>query len=225
MRKTIFITLTLIMICGGCGMAALSHYITPTDIDKASVKYVIETGAAEPEEFNGYPNLVKAQKLGKAVDAGHNIKQLDLQQQMQQDNLVYSIHKDVVSTNVTAGLQREEALFGSEGLLSMGLAMAGMGGFTGLLGLMRKRPGDITPEEATVAIADATGKSQEEVSAKVTQLGQVVKGVDTFIKTYKEKSKSDEAVMIADMLLEMKNIFNAAQDTKTQIAVSAVKKS
>ena len=76
-------------------MAALSHYITPADIDKASVGYVTQTGAADANEFKGYPNLVKAQKLEKAVDAGHNIKQLHLQQQIQQDNLVYSIHKDV----------------------------------------------------------------------------------------------------------------------------------
>jgi len=131
----------------------------------------------------------------------------------------------LVWSNISAGVQREQSLFGEKGLLSMGLGMAGMGGFAGLLGLMRKRPGDITSEEATIAIADATGKSQEEISAKVTQFSQVVKGVDTFIKTYKEKSKSDSAVVIADMLLEMKTIFNAAQDTDTQVAVAKTKAS
>lgn len=224
MKKVVFTLLTLILICSGCGMAALSYYITPADIDKASVEYVTETGGADANEFKGYPNLVKAQKLEKAVDAGHNMKQLDLQQQIQQDNLVYSIHKDVVSNNVTAGLQREESLFGPQGLLSMGLSMIGMGGLAGFVGLMRKRPGDITKDEADAAIAQATGESQDEVAAKTKQFYQVVQGVSEFKKSLEKRGFSSSPANIVDILDDMKQIFNAAQDSDTQIAVETAKK-
>jgi len=220
--KSIIVVLSLLLIIAGLGCAALSSYVTPAPIDQSAVKYAVNAGVADTNDYIGYPNLVKADSLKKDVDAAHSTIQLDLGQQMQKDDLDYSIHKDVVSSNLVLAQQREEMLFGETGLLSLGLSMAGFGTLTGLIGLMRKRPGDVTQPELEQALADATGKTTEELSTKQRQFTQVVMGIQKLMDTYEDNAGllPGNAFVIA-----MKNTFDKTQDTDTQIAVSAVKKS
>lgn len=213
MSKLIIGTLCFILMFSGLCCTILSHKVTPAEIDEQAVEYAVEAGAAEPNEYTGYKNLAKAIKLVEDVDAAHQLVQFDLNHLIEKDNLDYSLHTETVTANQSAALQREEMLFGETGLLSMGLSMIGVGGFTGVLGLMRRKPGDISPDDAEKAIAQATGKTQEELSEKTKQMIQLVKGVQQFMDTY------DDPKAVSSM----KATFNAVQDTSTKKAVAEIK--
>jgi len=218
--KKVFVLLSLIMIVAGVGCTILSQQVTPAEVDQDALRYAIDAGIAELQDYNAwYPNMAEAARLKKDVDAAHNIIRLDLAQMMQKDTLIYSIHKGVVANNLVVAEQREEMLFGETGLLSLGMSMLGAGGFAGFLGLMRRKPGDISPQVLEQTLATATGKTTEELSAKQKHLIQVVKGVQVFLDTYKNTSDNKEAVMIK----ELKVACNATQDFDTKIAVSAAK--
>lgn len=211
----VLMTICIIAIVAGLGCAALSSYITPADVDKNALRYAINAGVAELDDYNSwYPNLAEAERLAKDVDTAHTVNQFELQQLIQKDDLDYSIHKGVVADNYNVAKQREQQLFGEKGLLSMGLGLLGFGGFTGLIGLMRKRPGDITSIEMEQALATATGKTTEELTAKQKQMIQIVKGIEEFAKTFTPEMKA-----------QFKLTMNQAQDTETQIAVQTIKKS
>ena len=195
------------------GCVALSSYITPAEIDQDAVNYVAGVVAA-PSDYSGYSNMTKAEQLRKDVNATHLIIQQDLQHEMQKDDLEHSIHQEVTTSNYTVAQQREEMLFGETGLLSLGLSMAGFGSLTGLLGLSRKRPGDVTAPEMEQAVATATGKTTAELSVKEKQFVQLVKGVQAFMTTNQGT--------LADK--ELKTAMNEAQDKDTQAAVAVVKK-
>jgi hypothetical protein len=226
MKTKIIAICSVILLATGLGCAALSHYVTPAPISKDAVNYAVKAGVADPNSYRGYPNLVKAIKLQTDTDSAHSVIQLDLQQKIQKDNLEYAIHKDVVASNVVAGQNLEETLFGETGLLTLGLSLAGFGTLTGLIGLMRKRPGDVTKDELTQAIALTEGKSAEELSAKEKQFIEVVSGVKKFMDYYKSQPSTDSPQIFAqDVVSVLKDIFDKTQDTNTQIAVSTVKKS
>jgi hypothetical protein len=218
--KTKIITIcSLILLATGMGCVALSHYVTPANINEGAVKYVVDAGIADANNYKGFPNLAKAVKLKTDTDAAHSVIQLDLQQKVQKDNLEYAIHNEVVMANVVSGKETEEMLFGEKGLLSLGLSLAGFGTLTGLVGLMRKRPGDITKEEKEQAISQAIGKSVDELTEKQKQFIQVVHGVQLFIDKYKNEDGEWSSAVYA-----LKDIFDRTQDTPTQIAVATAKK-
>ena len=214
------IVLSLMLMGAGVGCVAASKCITLAKVDKSAVEYVVEAGVAEPNDFIGWPNLLKVEKLEKSVDSAHKINRLELEQAIEAEDLEYSIHKDVVKEDKIAGLDREEAMFGEKGLLSLGLSLAGFGSLTGVVGLMRKRPGDVTSQELEQAVVQATGKTNGALSEKEKQLVDVVKGIQKFMNTYKDTSDNKEAVM----LKELKIALDAKQDTNTQVAVAKIKK-
>lgn len=229
--KTFLLTLLIgfSTICGGC--IALSHYLTPADLDGKAIDFVTDAGVADANKYDGYANLHKAGLLKEDVETAYKLNQFELQKAAEKNNLDYSIVAETTATNYTAALEREGELFGPEGGLATILGIAGLSGATGLLGLMRKRPGDITPQEASAAIADATGASQAELEAKITQFNQVVKGVSQFKRVLDEKAgnESNCTVKVADLatelIKEMKSTFNASQDAETQKAVAVSVKS
>lgn len=185
--KTLIIIASIMLMTIGLSCAALSSYITPAEVDQNALRYAVNTGIVELSDYDAwYPNLAEAERLAKDVDAAHSTVQLSLQQQAEKDNLVYSIHKDVVSTNLITADQREEMLFGETGLMSMGLSMMGAGGLAGLLGLMRKRPKDWTPEEVEIAMTGVKG----ELTEKDKQIIELVRGVQKFLDT-SDKTVSD----------------------------------
>ena len=175
--RLLIVLVSLAAVLGGLGCAALSNYITPAVIDGRAVDYATAIGVAEPNEFAGYGNLRKAVKLEKSVGAAHEQTQLNLLQLAEKDNLVYAQLNDIVKNNRINSQISEEQLFGKTGLLSMVLGLLGAGTLTGYLGLMRKRPGDITPEEVKQVVS---GK-EAELTAKEIQIIELVKGVQEFI--------------------------------------------
>jgi len=214
--QTIMVLFSLLLLFAGVGCVAASRWLTPAELDSRAVDYTIKAEVAEPNDYKGWANLIKAEKLERNVDSAHDVIQLDLEQLIQKDNLEYSIHKDVTAYNHQMAKEREEVLFGDEGLLSLGLSLAGFGSLTGFIGLMRKRPGDVTSQEMEQLVAQATGKTTGELSEKNKQFIEVVKGVQAFINTYRDKTP--------DVINDMKTMLNKAQGTSTQVAVAKVKK-
>jgi len=205
----------VVMMAAGVGCVALSKYVTPADRSNKAVDYAVKTGVAEPNDYAGYFNLKKAEELVDDINAGHVLRQQELQQAIDRDNTEHNIAHGKAEANRVVAAQREEALFGEGGLLSMGLTLAGFGGFTGLLGLMRKRPGDLTREEMEKALADATGKTTEELNNKQRQFVQVVKGIQEYMQL--ASTKDDE-------ILALKAVMDKYQDTSTKVAVATAKK-
>ena len=179
MKKThvFLILLSLAAITGGMGCVALSEIVTPAAIDQRAVGYAAAAGVADANDFAGYGNLAKATRLTGAVADAHQVNQMALAQRIEADTLAYSQLIDATVNNRTAAMQRENQLFGEKGLLSMGLSLAGFGTLTGVVGLMRKRPGDITPEEMKQAIAGEGAKLTE----KEKQFAELVKGVQGYL--------------------------------------------
>jgi len=174
-RTTVAVTiLSLLLICGGLGCVAMSKLMTPAYIPQAAVDYAVQGGVADPNDYDGYPNLAKAEALQGSVNASHSKIQLSLRQRMEVDDLDYSIHKQVVATSVEKGQSLENALFSETGFLAMGLTSMGFGAFTGFLGLMRKRPQDWAPEEVDSALSKAGLEGQ----VKGAQVVEIVKGIE-----------------------------------------------
>lgn len=218
--KIALVIVSVILAVLAIGCAALSSYVTPAEIDKPSVVYVVNAGLMEPNTFSGYPNLYKAEKLKTALDSAHTAIQWKLSNQIEWDNLVYSQHKGIVAANLTLAQQREEMLFGPQGLLTLGLGIVGAGGLGGVIGLMRKRPGDISQDEAQAAVSQAVGKSTEELSAKQKQLTQLVLGISRIFTTV--EALPDPQLSTA-LTSKIKTVLNETQDTETRDAVAAVK--
>lgn len=211
--KTLIIILSGIITLLGIGCAAMSSYITPATVDRKAVEYAIKAGIVDPNDYRGWQNLEKAERLSGDVDSAHTMVQWELSNLMEGDNLAYSRHKDISTVNVAIGRQREEQLFGETGLLSLGLSLAGFGTLTGYIGLMRKRPQDVTKEEMEKTIADIQGKSEAELTERERQFAQLVKGIQVFIDTYKTEP----------VVQSLKDNLRAAQDKETEAAVAVVK--
>lgn len=208
------VVISLCLLVVGVGCMPLSYYFTPATVDKAAVKYVTSAGIADVNDFSGYPNLAKAKLLDEKVDATYAIKTQEAQQLIEYNNLEYSLLKKVTVPNVTAGLEREQAIFGEEGLLPLGLSFLGIGGLAGYVGLMRKRPGDITKEEHQQVLADIQGKTVDELSEKDKQLTQLILGFEKLKKRFKND---------VHLLETFKILMNDAQDTTTRVAVAKIK--
>jgi hypothetical protein len=206
--KTILTLLCIAALAIGIGCASLSEYVTPANIDQKAVEYAVGAGVAEPNAFAGYANLEKAIRLEVAVENAYEVKVLALAQMQEKNQLDYGILRGVVTNNTKIARAREEQLFGETGLLSVGLSALGAGGLAGMLGLMRKRPQDWSPEEMESALAELKGS----VSGKDRQLIEVVKGVQSFINT-----NPGEA---ADRL---KAAITAARSSDTAQAIAAIK--
>jgi len=214
MKMSIIILATLLTL-GGVGCVAISSLITPAELDTDAVKYVVAAEVAEPNEYVGYPNLAKAEKLQQDVEIAYTVTQFDLQQQAERNELDYNICLGATTQNVKIGKQREEMLFGESGLLTLGLGLAGFGGLTGYIGLMRKRPQDITPQEKEKLLADVQDKTTAELTTKDRQILQLITSAQKFIDTYKTKNP--------EVVADFKLTCNTEQDTDTQIKVAQVK--
>jgi len=212
--KKVIAVLCLMLMAAGCASMSLSEWLTPGEVDSDAVKYVVEAGVAKPEEYDGYGNLYKAVKLRKDVEISHKFNIQDIEHLAEEENLVYSVYSDTTSTNAIVAQQREEAIFGEEGLLSLGLTIAGFGGLTGLLGLMRKRPGDMTKEDYENALATTNGKTVAELSLKEKQFCQLVKGVQSFL---------DSSTVNPLPAKQLKEALSKTTDEDTRKAVAVAK--
>lgn len=192
----------------GVGCAALSEYVTPASIDQKAVEYVVKAGVADANDFKGYANLEKAIRLELMVENAYEVVTLALEQMREKNQLDYSILRGVVINNTKVAREREELLFGETGLLAVGLGALGAGGLGSILGLMRKRPGDITPQELEAALADVKG----EVTAKDRQVIEIVKGVQKFLDKYPKGTVYGDELRLA--------LSNQSIDTREAVAVA-----
>lgn len=213
------ILFSLLMIGLGVGCLPFSYYFTPGRLDRDAQRYTIDAGVAEPNDYAGYQNLAKLDLLQRNIDKAYAINQQKLNQLAEQNDLKYNIYKDTVAIDKDNAMQLEEFYFGQKGLLSFGLSALGLGSLTGVLGLMRKRPGDITREDYQKALAEATGKTAEELSAKEKQFIELVKSIDKF------KTEAGKLSIGKEALALLKTVCNDKQDSATQIEVAKVLKS
>ena len=209
--KITIITCSLVLLFTGLGCAAFSQFVTPADIDKKAVTWVVEAGVAEANDYAGYGNMLKAGKLVDDVTTAHTVILFDLEQRIEKNDLERDIHLGTSTHNYKKAQTIEEKAFGPQGYLSMGLGLIGMGGFTGLLGLMRKRPGDLTQQDMESAVSQYKG----EVTEKDKQFIEVVNGVKKFIDKNENK--------IPEVIDELKSFFKESQDGSTKVAVAAAK--
>ena len=221
MLRTTIIILSAIMVVAGISCTIVSQQATPAEVDQKALQYAVDAGVADFNDYDAwYPNLAEAIRLVQDVEHAHVLNRQALEQAIQKEDTAYSIHTNTTIDNKQKGIHREEALFGEKGLLSMGLSMLGIGGMGGMIGLMRKRPGDITKPEMEQALATATGKTSAELSVKEKQFVQLVKGVQAFTETYKGTTDNSTAVILQTLKQEL----NSAQDKDTQAAVAVIKK-
>ena len=189
MIRGLVVFLAFVVMAMGVGCAALSLYVTPADIDQQALDYASKAGVADPNDYGGWwGNLYQAERLDREVDQAYEVNVLELQQLADRNELDYGILKNSVTANLTQARAREEALFGEKGLLSLGLSMAGFGGLTGFVGLMRKRPGDVTQADMEGAVTQYRG----EVTDKDRQLIEVVRGVQAYLSIHKDDESGKE---------------------------------
>jgi len=209
--KTATIIISLLLMVAGFGCASLSSLITPAPFDNKALEYAAEAEVVEPTAFAGYSNLDKAMRLEEAVDHAHEVNQLMIQQMMEKDQLDYAQLSDIVIQNRVIGQKREEMVFAEDGLLTLGLSMAGFGGLTGLIGLMRKRPQDMTQDEVEEAFTDIQGLNDD----KDRQLLELVKGVQGVLDMAGEKDNG--------LLKTAKMLLGNSQSTDTKMKVGEIK--
>lgn len=215
MRK-IALLMALVFIVGGCiASTVLSELVTPATVNKAAVKYAAEAGVIDANSYRGYANLAKAKRLKVAMNSAYAVKTLSLDQMRDRNELDFGILMEVVNRDNDSAEQREEIIFGKTGLISAILPALGLGGFGGILGLMRKRPGDITKDELGSALATAG----MEVDEQHEMLTEVVTGVQKFIDTYNMSEDGTEKKLVADL----KGALTMANSAPTRVSVAAIK--
>lgn len=204
---------SVVAIVGSIGCASLSSYVTPATVDQRAVAYAEGAGVIDANDFDGYQNLEKALRLKQAVDVAYQVKSLAIKQMQEKNQLDYDTLSEVATKNFELAQSREEQLFGPQGLVTLGLGMAGMGALGGFVGLMRKRPGDITSDELQSALAPIQG----EVDVKSQQFAQIVKGVERFIKANSKDEKMDTVIE------QLRACLKEEQDSTTKVEVAKVK--
>lgn len=205
MRKAIAMTLLLLIGVVGLSSCILSEMLTITPIDKQAVLWAAEAGVIDANDFLGkWPSLTLSRRLGQAVDSAYEVKILSLQHVIDKTELDYGILNEVTTRNTKIGEAREKIAWGETGLISMGLTALGFSGFTGLFGLMRKRPGDVTKTEFNNALEQAG----VELKDRERQMLEIVLGVKEFLDA--EPSEGDK------LKLALKAKTNS--DTRKKIA-------
>ena len=204
--KWFIVLLSLVLLAAGFGCMSISEYMTPAELDRSALDYLVRVGQGDLTQYEGYSNLYKAKLLNEAVDDAHEQMQLVYNQLSEKDMLLHNQAKDATSNNLAIANQREEMLFGETGLLTLGLSLAGFGSLTGLVGLMRKRPGDMTPEEIKQVVA---GK-ESELTEKEQQIVELIQGVEDYINTY------------PDAALKIKDVLSKRQSAGTKALVGEV---
>lgn len=219
--KTILSILSAALLVCGVGCVALSHHLTPAEIDTQAVQYAVEAGVAEASEFEGYGNLYKADKLKRLVDAAHQTNQFTFEQLAQGDMLKYNQVQHRATVNRQRALEMESALFAADGLLPIGLTALGASGLAGFIGLMRKRPGDYTEEELREATASQSKQFQELVIG-IQGIFKSVEGISFDAPTDEDKERIHDLKLA--LIEKIKTILDSTQDTDTQVAVATLKK-
>jgi hypothetical protein len=188
MKKVIaYILLAVVLIGSGC-IGTVSEHFTPGRCDKDVIDYVVEAGVGSAEDYKGflYPSLADVKRLSTDLDAAIALTEQALIHLAEQKQLQAKILKGVVTNDVNIAIAREEFIFNpTTGVLALGLSMIGIAG-GGYLGLMRKRPQDITPAELEKAVGEVKG----EVTNKDRQIIQLVASIKNVIDAQPEANRA-----------------------------------
>ncbi len=201
----VYTLLAIVLIGSGC-IGTVSEHLTPGRCDSDVIDYVVEAGVGEADDYKGflYPSLADLKRLSTDLDAAIAITNQELVHLAEQKQLQAKILKGVVTNDVEISVAREEFLFNpTTGALAIGMSLLGVAG-GGYLGLMRKRPQDITPVEMEKALGEIKG----EVTNKDRQLIQLVASVKNVIEAQPAAAQA-----------EMKKLLKAGQLPETRVAV------
>jgi hypothetical protein len=194
MKKLLaYIVLAVVVIGGGC-IGTLSEELTPARIDKDVVAYNEEAGTGTAEDYTGllYPSLASVKRLQADFEAAVVVTNQALQHLVEQKQLQADILKGIVDNDVEIAAAREDWAFNpTTGVFAIGLGLAGISA-GGILGLMRKRPKDITPEEMTAALKDIRG----EVDERDRRIVEIVSSVKNMLEAQPEAQREDMVKML-----------------------------
>ena len=208
MRKTIAIMLLLVLGLTGLGCVAVSKYATPAPkASEAALKYGYEAGILDPNSYRGYANLEKAERLEVALESAYQVYTLGLEHATERHELDYGVLAKVAAANTKKGRATETAFFSEKGIIPLVAGLAGFGGLGSLIGLMRKRPGDITPQDMELALGGAGVKLKD----KERQMLEIVRGIQAHLDT-----DPPDAAML-------KGHLERKQSADTRVSVAALK--
>lgn len=178
MRKIIAILLlTIVLIGSGC-ITALSEHLTPTKNDREVIAYVEKVGTGRAADYKGFlfPSLATLRKLKHDFEAAVVMTNQELKHLAEAKKLEENILRGIVDNDIDIGEQREDNLYNpTTGAIAVGLSIFGIAG-GGMLGLMRKRPQDITRQDHEKALGDIKGKVTDR-DRKIIALVASVKNV------------------------------------------------
>lgn len=210
MKKLIAYAVLLMVVVGyGC-MGPMSEEMTPASIDKDAVVVVEKAGTGSAEDYKGFlfPSLASARKLQKDLQEAIVVTDQELKHLVESKQLQDKILTGSVLNNVQVAEVREDALFNPQGgAIALGLGLLGIPA-AGYLGMLRKRKGDITPEDHEAALAGIKGEVTEKDRAVLQLVAQMQKVIDAKPQAEREQYLKE---LKAEQLPETRAAIKAAK--------------
>ena len=207
-KRTLAYLVLAIVVVGGCAVGTMSQEVTPGRADPKVVAYNKEAGVADADEdykgLFGYPSLSSVLRLQTDFGAAVVLTDQELQHIIEKKKLNDDILRGTVDNDVQVSVAREDFIFNpTTGVLAIGLSLAGIAG-GGYLGLMRKRPQDITPQEMESALGEVKGEVDDRDRKIISLVASMRNVIDA---------------QPADAQKQMKEILKAGQSPETRVAV------
>jgi hypothetical protein len=183
-----YIVLAIVVIGSGC-VGTMSESLTPARIDPKVVKYNTEAGVGDANDYRGFlfPSLATLRKLQNHFEAAVVLTNQELKHLIEQKQLQADILRGTLKNDVDVAVAREDFIFNpTTGVLALGLSLAGIGA-GGYLGLMRKRPQDITPVEMEKALVGVKG----ELDGRDRRIIDIVNSVKNVIEAQPTQAAQD----------------------------------
>lgn len=207
-KRIIAYLVLAVVVIGGCAMGTLSQELTPGRTNPKVVAYNVSAGVSNAEDYKGwlYPSLSSVLRLQADFTAAVVLTDQELQHIIEKKKLNDDILKGTVDNDVKVSVAREDFIFNpTTGVLAIGLSMFGIAG-GGYLGLMRKRPKDITPDEMEAALGEIKG----DVDDRDRKIINLVASMRNVLVAQAQNGKES---------LDIKAILKSSQTPETQRAV------
>jgi hypothetical protein len=196
-----------VVVVGGCAISTISQEVTPGRADKDIVAYNVAAGVGDANDYKGlfgYPSLASILRLQTDFTAAVILTDQEIQHMIEKKKLNDDILKGTVDNDVKVAVAREDFVFNpTTGVLAIGLSLAGIAG-GGYLGLMRKRPQDITPQEMETALGDVKG----EIDDRDRKIISLISSMKNVIEAQPEDAQD-----------KMVALLKAGQSPETRVAV------
>ena len=206
MKRMIAYTVLAIVVIGGGCIGTISEHGTPARIDGDAVDYVVEAGIGDAADYKGFlfPSLAELKRLRIDLNAAYDVNVQEIQHLAEQHQLAFKYLGGIIDGDIELAKAREDFIFNpTTGALAIGLSLAGIGA-GGYLGLMRKRPQDITPAEMETALGDVRGEVDDRDRKIISLVASMRNVIDA---------------QPADAQRHMKEILKAGQSPETRVAV------